>query len=54
MPHAAWRQRRPLLVIVSLECHDAVVAAKETGEERVILFNYSGHGFSTSPPTTIT
>ena len=24
---------------------DEALAAKETGEERVILFNYSGHGF---------
>jgi tryptophan synthase beta chain len=23
---------------------DEALAAKETGEERVILFNYSGHG----------
>jgi tryptophan synthase beta chain len=24
---------------------DEALAAKETGEEKVILFNYSGHGF---------
>ncbi len=24
---------------------DEALAAKETGEERVILFNFSGHGF---------
>ena len=24
---------------------DEALAAKESGEERVILFNYSGHGF---------
>jgi tryptophan synthase beta chain len=24
---------------------DEALAAKETGEERVILFNYCGHGF---------
>lgn len=24
---------------------EALAAAKETGEERVILFNYCGHGF---------
>ena len=33
---------------------DEALAAKETGEEKVILFNYSGHGSSTWRPTTTT
>ena len=42
-PRARWRRRRRAHGIRA--AIDEALAAKETGEEKVILFNYCGHGF---------
>ena len=39
---ARWRRLRRVTASAAI---DEALAAKETGEEKVILFNYCGHGF---------